>query len=188
MSEFVLQVKDIDEVGKDYDFVLHPAWLNASFEEADLHADPSAQAGALAVHVQRNGKDEILVTGKVRASLLGRCVRCLADAPIAVEAPVIALLVPAGSPGAGEASHVELAPEDLDRGTYTGEQLVLDGLVLEHLLLECPMQPLCRDDCKGLEVPAHLRPPADFGAHEQGVDPRLAPLLKLKDKVPPNKE
>jgi uncharacterized metal-binding protein YceD (DUF177 family) len=51
-------------------------------------------------------------------------------------------------------------------------------------VLEMPMQPLCSPDCTGIAVPKHVRPPeAAFGSDK--VDPRLAPLQRLRDKVPP---
>jgi uncharacterized metal-binding protein YceD (DUF177 family) len=52
-----------------------------------------------------------------------------------------------------------------------------------------PMQPLCSEACQGIAVPKHLRPPEEvFGTKDDRVDPRLAPLKRLRDKVPPNKE
>lgn len=183
MSEFTIHVSDIDDDGKDFTFDLTRVWLDQALADAELRA--AAAGGHLDVHLQRNGA-ELLLTGHLRAHLIGRCVRCLEDAPIDVDTDLVALLSKE-TPQQGPTS-VELSSEDLDRGTYNGETVELDGMVVENLLVECPMQPLCRDDCKGLQVPAHIRPPADFGAKEQGVDPRLAPLLKLKDKVLPNKE
>ena len=62
----------------------------------------------------------------------------------------------------------------------------LRGAVREHLLLEVPMQLLCDDTCTGIEVPSEVSGPADLHAKsngENGVDPRLAPLMKLVDKV-----
>ena len=186
MSEFTIHVSDVQDDGKDYEFPLTATWIEGALADAELRAGSEPQAGSLQVHVQRNGV-ELLVTGHIQADLVGRCIRCLEDAPIAIDSDFVALLA-RDDQQATQAAAVELQMEDLDRGTYSGEDLVLDGMVVEHLLVECPMQPLCREDCKGLEVPAHIRPPADFGAKEQGVDPRLAPLLKLKDKVLPNKE
>ena len=44
------------------------------------------------------------------------------------------------------------------------------------------MQPLCRPDCAGIQIPAHVRPrDEDFGG--SGRDPRLAPLEQLKNKL-----
>ena len=184
MFELVLQVQDIDERGKDYDFELTPAWLEAALSETSLKRNPNASGGHLHVHAQRNGAD-ILVTGDVDASLLIECGRCLKDTPLDVHADITALL----SPGEGDQLPEDLelgAPsdedDDLDRGTFVGRELALDELVREHLLLECPMQPLCSPDCAGIEIPAKVRPrPEDFGAG--ATDPRLLPLQQLRDKL-----
>jgi uncharacterized protein len=49
-----------------------------------------------------------------------------------------------------EVKEIELGPDDLECGTYDGEELQLDRVVEEHLLLSLPMRPLCDEDCKGL--------------------------------------
>jgi uncharacterized metal-binding protein YceD (DUF177 family) len=95
--------------------------------------------------------------------------------------------------GAGHGPAVE--DDDLDedddevvREEFSGHEIVLDDLIREYLVLETPMQPLCSDACTGIAVPPHVRPPADvFGTSDSKVDPRLAPLLRLRDKVPPKR-
>ena len=187
MPELVLQVQDIDDRGKDYDFELTPVWLDGVLADTSLRRDPSAGSGELHVHAQRNGR-EILVTGDLDAALLVSCGRCLGDAKLPVHTSLTVLLVP-GSP-TERASHVdseELDEEDVDRSVYEGHQVVLDELVREHLLLEAPMQPLCSPDCKGIAIPERLRPPADtFG--DGKTDPRLRPLEKLRARLSGDKE
>jgi uncharacterized protein len=179
MFELVLQVQDIDERGKDYDFELTPSWLDQALSESALKRNPHAEGGHLHVHAQRNGID-ILVAGKVDASLLVECGRCLQETPLDVRADITALLSPGGDDALPE--DLELASDDLDRATFVGHELALDELVREHLLLECPMQPLCSPDCAGIEIPAKVRPrPEDFGAG--ATDPRLLPLQQLRAKL-----
>lgn len=180
MAEFVLQLKDLDEVGKDYSFDLTPEWLDEALADTPLHRDPGATAGRLQLHAQRNGH-EVLIDGDAEADLLVPCSRCLNDTKLHVHADITALL----SQGAqGELQEDgELERDDLDRARFVGHEIVLDPLVREHLLLECPMQPLCSESCPGIEVPAHLRPRAeDFGGKGE-VDPRLLPLKQLRAKL-----
>ncbi|MGD8860729.1 MAG: DUF177 domain-containing protein [Myxococcales bacterium] len=185
MPELVLHVSDIDEVGKDYDFELSEDWLDAILADTSLRSDRKAGGGQLHVHAQRNGQ-EYLVRGQVDAHLVTECGRCLGPAPFHVDSEMTALLTP-GEPGE-QPAEVELEAEDLDRVRFTGPDLVLDELVREHMVLECPMQPLCSPECEGLQVPERLRPrPEDFGA-EGDVDPRLAPLEKLRAKLSGDKE
>jgi uncharacterized protein len=180
MPAFLLQLQDIDESGKDYAFDLTPEWLDAALADSPLRRDPKAGAGRLQVHAQKNGH-ELLVHGWVEAGLVTECSRCLGLTPLPVRADVTALLTQGAH--AKTPADVELEPEDLDRLPFVGHEVALDELVREHLLLECPMQPLCSPDCPGIEVPQHLRPrPEDFGDGTE-VDPRLAPLKRLKDRL-----
>jgi uncharacterized protein len=86
----------------------------------------------------------------------------------------------------------EVDTDELAREEFSGHEIALDALIREYLVLEAPMQPLCSEDCTGIAVPKHVRPPDEvFGPSDSKVDPRLAPLLRLRDKVPPkpnNKE
>jgi len=199
MSEFALQVQDIDENGKSFSFPLSPAWVEATLADANLHADPAAPPGSIQVHAQKNG-NEYLVEGRVQASLTTDCVRCLGAAKVPVDTKFATLF--SRSANTGPREHARRADEtfdsredenededDLSREEFSGHEIVLDDLVREYLVLEAPMQPLCSADCQGILVPEHVRPPEDvFGPSDGKVDPRLAPLLRLRDKVPPNKE
>jgi uncharacterized protein len=180
MRALVLPVHDIDEQGKDYAFALSGAWLDEALAGTPLRAAPSAEPGALEVHAQRNGV-EFLVHGEARADLVVDCVRCLGDVPLPVRVPLSTLLSPRKD---GDASHeVEADEDEVERGYYEGHELVLDDLVREHFVLECPMQPLCSPDCKGIAIPEHLRAKTqDFGG-EGSIDPRLAPLNQLRAKL-----
>ncbi|MFW5924651.1 MAG: YceD family protein [Myxococcota bacterium] len=170
MAHFVLHVPDIDASGKDFQFPLDTAWLGPAVEDAGLRP---AEEGTVEVHAQRSGVD-ILVYGTIRTRLFAQCVRCLGDAPVNVDARLSSLMKARGAEVRPEPDEVELTPEDLEREFYSGTEIVLDTLVREHILLECPMKPLCAESCAGIEVPEHVRPP-----EEDPVDPRLAPLQQL---------
>lgn len=186
MAEFVLKVQDIDDRGKDYSFPLTGEWLESALSETPLRRDPEAGEGLFQLHAQRNGQ-EILVRGRLETDLLVECSRCLGDAPLHVQAPVTALLSPGADDHEDVAGDIELEAEDLDRARFVGNEVELDELVREHLLLELPMQPLCRAECAGIQIPEHVRPrEPDFSG--SGRDPRLAPLEKLRDKLSGNKE
>jgi uncharacterized metal-binding protein YceD (DUF177 family) len=208
MSEFVLQVQDIDENGKLFSFPLSQSWLETTLAEANLHADPAAPAGSVTVHAQKNGT-QYLVEGRVQTSLTTECVRCLGAAKVLVDTKFATLFNrvagamtrdptrdPTRDHGHRQVEETldsrqldEEDEDDLSREEFSGHEIALDDLVREYLVLESPMQPLCSADCQGIAMPANVRPPADvFGPSDGKVDPRLAPLLRLRDKVPPNKE
>ena len=60
---------------------------------------------------------------------------------------------------------------------YDGETVVLDDLVRDELLLGIPMIPLCSEGCPG------IRPEQSEGEAVASIDPRLRPLLGLKNKL-----
>jgi uncharacterized protein len=192
MAEFALQIHDIDESGKSYVFELTPTWVETALAEAHLQADPSAPAGSLRVHAQKNGS-EYLVEGHLQAALVTECGRCLGVAKLPVDTRFASMFSRAsGQPAHGAGEELEADDEDnedVSREEFSGHAIVLDELIREYLVLEVPMQPLCSPECQGIAVPKHVRPPEDvFGSGDAKVDPRLAPLLRLRDKIPPNKE
>ncbi len=188
MAELVLHLHDINERGKDYSFDLSTAWLEEILAEAGLRPDPDHPTGHLDVHAQENDA-EYLVNGKLDVDMVAECARCLGNAKVPAHLSFTYLFSRNVKPADLDAE--EFDPEEdtsLSREPFSGQQIVLDDLVREHLVLECPMQPLCAPDCKGIPVPAHIRPPADvFAPSDGGVDPRLAPLLQLRDKLPPKR-
>ena len=176
MPEFVIQVQDIEGSGKDYAFDVEPRWANEALAGSDLRLDPSVPA-KVELHASKSGAD-VLVRGHVRGRLLTDCSRCLGDTPLPVDTEITSLFHARGADFRPEADEVELTPEDLDREFFTGDRIVLDSLIREYLILEMPMQPLCSESCEGIPIPAHVKPPADFG--KEAVDPRLAALKNVK--------
>jgi len=188
MPQFVINVQDIDEAGKSYVFSLTPAWLASALGGTDVRADERAPEGRLEVEAHKQGAD-VLVRGRLTSALVTECSRCLDDAFIPVNVEVVSLMTARGAELRPVPDELELTPEDLDREFFTGDRLVLDGVVREHLLLEVPIQPLCTDECPGIPVPAAVAGPSDLrDVGRGGIDPRLAPLLKLVGKNEPTEE
>ena len=182
MPRFVFQLKDIHETGRDYSFVLDRSWLQEALSDCPLAVDREGVPGQVQLCLQRDGAD-VLVTGRVRATLRAECSRCLGPAPLDVDAAIGALLTARGPAFRPEPDEIELTPEELDRSFYTGSTIVLDDLVREQLILELPMQSLCSQDCPGIAVPDQLRPPPGVFGEPDEVDPRLAPLKALGAKA-----
>jgi uncharacterized protein len=185
MGELVLHVQNIDEAGKDFAFELTPLWLNTVLSDVGLRADTARGAGSLRGHVQQNGV-EYLVHAQLRADLITECGRCLGDTRVPIDVEVATLFARVSSKGAPSAQ--ELAEEDQEREEFVGQDIVLDAWVREHLVIEVPMQALCSADCRGIPVPERVRPPEHLFPSSGGVDPRLAPLQRLRDNVPAVRE
>ena len=74
-------------------------------------------------------------TAGTNGESIAACARCLEDALFDIEVPVATLL----ERSEGAASTVvdeDFDPEAMDHDTFTGDVIELDGLVLEHILLE----------------------------------------------------
>ncbi len=180
MSNFVIQIQDLDELGKDWSFSLSTGWLSVTLADTGLRA--ASDDGQLELHAQLSGQD-VLLQGHLDVGLLAECARCLGDVAVDVHLDIVSLLSPEHMrPAEAEGEEVEVSLDAPNRDYYSGSQIVLDPMVREYLLLELPMKPLCKEECKGIAVPEHLQPPAEvFGSAT--VDARLAPLLKLKKEL-----
>ena len=196
MAEFEIKVHELEAGGKQYDFSLRRAWLDASlgFDDAakkpapgeSLRGDPSQPEGTVSVWAEKSGED-VVVRGRLQTHLVTECSRCLGDAHLTVDTELTALFTARAETIRPVVDEEDLTPEELDTEFFSGDTVVLDSLVRENVLLEVPMQPLCSESCEGLEVPAAVRGPADLTEapiHEgKKVDPRLAPLMGLIDKT-----
>jgi uncharacterized protein len=176
MSEFTLKLTDLDAEPKNFAFAVEPAWIDKTLGDTEVTA--AGRTGSFVGLAQKSGEG-VLVQGHLSAELSVPCARCLSPVPLPVETDLTLLFTERPAievPGAGEGDD-----DDGGRETFTGETIVLDDVVREHLLLEVPMQPHCAD-------PACLErwERAANGAERAG-DPRLAGLAALKGKLPPKR-
>lgn len=205
MAEFSIDVSELDEIGKDYSFPVTASWLVRELDGCPGVRGPASGTsdGLVEVHAQKSG-GEFLVRGHVTATVVSECYRCLEDVSCTVTAELTALYAPApvaksakGAPKEGKAGPAkgakaddeadalaagELATDEVEHETFSGDKLVLDALVREHVILEVPMQPLCREDCPGIPIPEHIRGPANFGEEESKGGALRAALSKLETK------
>jgi uncharacterized protein len=137
-----VQIADIPEDGLRIRFRGEDARWD-SLKDLFVQTAPSGH-----LFVQRRGQD-IFVQGEAHMALSFDCSRCLETFLYPVEASIRQMLHPEGSNSLGS-KEIELAPDDLEHATYSGEELLLEGVVEEHLLLSLPMRPLCSEDCRGL--------------------------------------
>jgi uncharacterized protein len=188
MAEFEIKVTELDAGSREYDFPIRAAWLAETM--AALAPEEHAVAdtdGALHVIAEKSGAD-VLVRGTAEATLYVPCGRCLEPACVRCHSDITVLLSRRGDtirpPGADD--DTDTSPTDEPEvEVFSGDEIRLDDLVREHLVLEIPMQPLCRPDCPGIAVPESIKGPKHLEAHPSApdLDPRLAPLLALsKDK------
>ena len=67
---------------------------------------------------------------------------------------------------------------------YSGEEIALDGMLREQVILDAPMQPLCREDCRGLcPVCGQDRNERRCDCREQEQTSPFAVLATLRDQM-----
>jgi DUF177 domain-containing protein len=118
----------------------------------------------------------VAVTGSVASTVSVECRRCLASTTVELSVPVSELYSSPDHPQADESYALH------------GEELDLEPMVRDLLMLAMPLNPLCREDCKGL-CPACGQDlnDADCG-HRPPGDLRWEPLRNLKQSLTRGKE
>jgi uncharacterized protein len=162
-----------------------PLEIEALFtdEELSVSSRVAALLGVVNAHVTvRRSGDCVRVKGGLEANLLVTCSRCAAQFPSRVAKSFSLEYWP--DPRLGpDTEELELKYADLDIGFYRNEELDLSAVVSEQIVLEVPMKPMCRDNCKGLcdQCGADLNL-GDCGCSRNRIDPRLAPLAVLQKR------
>ena len=143
----------------------------------------------LAENVKVSGKlkridHEVFFTGELQTLLQVICTRCLKSFSLPVNNKIQVHFVPQvkePSPG----SEVEIKETDIEKEVYHEDRVDLRASVRDQILLDLPLINVCQKDCKGI-CPVCGN---DFNANQcecqnnEEVDPRLAVLKKLKDKL-----
>jgi uncharacterized protein len=172
-QEFTIPIADLDVSGREVKFPVRAAWIRGALE--DSHATTAGTDGRLDVRISKSGND-VVVRGHLTADLTIPCARCLESVKLRIDQSLTALMIPASDLRTAK-NEEDMFPEELDVVTYSGDTIALDDLVRDELLLEIPMIPLCSEDCPGMSPPPIH---AAGGTPEASIDPRLAPLLRLK--------
>ena len=84
----------------------------------------------------------------------------------------------------GEPS-LELEETDLNVLRVAGEEIETEPILIEQILLQLPMKPLCRKDCRGLCPRCGSdRNESPDCCDEKGYDSRRSGLQSLRDRLP----
>lgn len=131
----------------------------------------------VALRIERIGA-EVLAKGQVKTRIDLQCSRCLRHFPKVMEVAVNAVFHPMEELK-GDEKH-EIKDDELDTGFYQGDELDVNEFVLEQILLDVPMKPLCDESCKGIcpKCGADLNVRTCDCEHKE-PDPRLEVLRKL---------
>ncbi len=111
----------------------------------------------------------LLVNAVIQTRWQGSCVRCLEEASGEIKVQVRELFEPQGS-GEDDSYH------------FDGEILDLTELIKDFIVLELPVVPLCRKDCKGLCATCGQNlNEGSCSCIKDDIDPRWGKLRSLSD-------
>ena len=91
---------------------------------------------------------EVLVNGMLDGELELVCSRCLNVYTMRVRPQINVVYEP--SEVINKEEHHKLKSDELDTGFYKNDTLDTDEVMVEQLLLDLPMKPLCSPECKGI--------------------------------------
>jgi len=95
-----------------------------------------------------NTDEEVRVKGHAVADLESVCDRCLGKAGFHIEADFDLFYKPVEAASTAEETPVD--EDEAEIAYYEMPGLVLEDIVREQIVLQLPMQRLCREECKGI--------------------------------------
>lgn len=151
-----LLVDSLTETPTPFRFTATPGWFRERFADRARPLEDLSDALEVEGRAYRVGAD-LLVEGQLRGAIELGCSRCLARYRAPVREPFRLVLEPAGARVPADPEGAEALSSDglylgdeAETGWFRGQELRLDRFIGEVISLALPMQPVCRDDCKGL--------------------------------------
>jgi uncharacterized protein len=152
-----LSIERLTDAPSELRFAVSPSWVAERFGGDPEHRlEGLAEDFAFVVRAHRMGPD-VYLEGEVTGALELACSRCLTRYRGPIREPFRLVLEPAGErvpadpEGAAALAHEGMVLSDeLESGWFRGPEIQLDRFVGELLALAVPVQPLCREDCRGL--------------------------------------
>lgn len=137
-------------------FEVSPEWLVRHYGERGAPLEGLADAAEFRIRAQKLGAN-VYLEGEVEGTLDLACSRCLTRYRAPIRERFRLVLEPAGDrvpadpEGAAALAHQGLyLADELESGWFRGPEIHLDRFVGEMLALAVPVQPLCREECRGL--------------------------------------
>ncbi len=141
-----LSISNIPEGGARFDFARKGAWL-----EGILPDDKREDFRLREVYVDglaRKVRDTIRIEMAMEIVLEMACGRCLEPVVVPLKSNVTYTLAPLKERMEGE--DPESLEDDLEFSYYQGDEIEIDPLVVDQVIMQIPVKPLCSEDCKGL--------------------------------------
>ena len=174
----VFDLEEVGDKGLDFKFQINKGQFKIDQEDCSLNKDVDVNG-----HLSRLGND-VYLNGNVNTELALKCSRCLDQLLYPIDSKFKAHFVPfdRDSTLMGE---VELHVSDIDTEIYKDKRIDLTQSIRDRILLMVPANCLCIADCKGIcpRCGIKLNEKTCECASDPSIDPRLAVLKKLKNKL-----
>jgi len=173
-----VKLEEIPEEGLHLEWKEEPVALSSYLETLSrIDFDFQGPLDSVA-DITRAGK-AILIRGKVDTVLELRCVRCLKEFSYPLSSAFDLTLLPLKVSSASE--EAELTEEDMESNFFEGGEIRISEVACEQVFLEIPLQPLCREECKGLcPTCGKDRNLSDCDCSQEGFESGFSALRKLK--------
>ena len=146
----LLSIKEMEVKEVRFDETFPPGEIDFSGSEVTQVLPLHVQGVAEILH---NTGGEVRIKGRMTTTVEAVCDRCLGTARFAIDAPFDLFYRPVET-GVEEAGGVinELAIDEgeAEMGFYEFPGLQLEDIVREQVLLQLPMQRICKEDCQGI--------------------------------------
>jgi uncharacterized protein len=147
-SSLKVRVDELPEAGRRFHFHRDAAWF------LEMIGPPEGSRDMRLAHpvnadlevIPEGG--QVRISGRVRATLLLFCSRCLREYAFEVDETLSVMLLKRRPEETS--AEVDLRAEDLDTEHFDGVTIDLDRIVGEELLLALPQKGVCSPECKGL--------------------------------------
>lgn len=175
----VIHFDDIpDDRDYEFDLVEKPGTFKVDPEEGVLKKDVHVQG-----RLSKVGR-EVFLKGSLSTEIKMVCSRCLEPVNYKIQSRISSHYVPGPKPGSREAD-VELQAADIEMEFYSDDRIDLTQTVYDQMMLSLPLVCLCREDCRGIcsQCGVNRNKTHCQCSDQDSIDPRLAVLKTLKDKL-----
>ncbi len=175
-------VINFDDIPDDEEYVFDllekPDYFKVDSEEGILRKDVHVKGS-----LSKVGR-EVILKGSVSTEIEMLCSRCLEPLHYKVRSNISSRYVP-GQESDTLDSDVELHASDIEVEYYSGDRIDLTQAVYDQMMLSLPLARLCREDCQGIcsQCGVNRNKKNCQCSNKDSVDPRLAVLKTLKDKL-----
>lgn len=171
-----LDVSHVLETGLEVNVELDAREVDIADAEAELARNLQLRGRVL------NAGEEMVLEGVLRGAFSLTCSRCSKRfvQPFDFEVSAVYVQTPESQPEA----RGERTSQDDTRINFLGDEIDLLSGIREDLLLNIPLKPLCRENCRGLcpQCGTDLNE-GECTCQKETVDPRLVALRDIKTRL-----